>query len=255
MLALIALLVMWVVTSGDGSGGQGDGKNNGAGPATSIGPGPSVSGPAISEQPGGRDESEGSDGNGSTGSGGSADNGGGTGSGDSAGDGDGGTGDGDSSGTSSAGGGSGSGGGSSNRVPASSGLPDCTSSSVKLAVRSVRNSYEPGEKPGLELVATNKSSVTCKVDLGPKTAVLTITQAADQEEIWASDDCPDGSGRLLFEVPAHGTAKHVVKWDRKFSAAECATPPPGSAKPGTYLVEAQAPGFPRARTTFFLEKD
>ncbi|EGX57459.1 hypothetical protein SZN_22581, partial [Streptomyces zinciresistens K42] len=71
MCALLALLGAWLLTSGGGgrkndSGGGTDGKN----PTHSvITPGPSGSGPAISQAPGGRDESTGGGGSGGTGEG------------------------------------------------------------------------------------------------------------------------------------------------------------------------------------------
>lgn len=99
--ALLALLTTWLVTTGGTGGKDGGNGANGKNPAPSITPGPSSSGPAISQAPGGRDES------GDEGSGGSS-SGSGAGSGGGSGDGSGG-GAGDGSGTGS-GGGSGSGG-------------------------------------------------------------------------------------------------------------------------------------------------
>ncbi|MGH4033295.1 hypothetical protein ACQB60_30655 [Actinomycetota bacterium Odt1-20B] len=241
VLGLLLLLVLWVVTSGGGDGKNGAGGPNDKGPATSITPGPSGSGPAISEHPGGRDESSGS----------GAGDGGGDGSGSGGGGGDG-SGSGGADGSDD---GAKGGGGSGDRLPAGSRLPNCTSGDVKLTLRSVKNSYEVGEKPKFEVTATNGSGGACKLDLGGAETVLTITQADTDDEIWSSDDCPGGSGSLLLRVPADGKVTHAVEWDRKPSADHCATPPAGSAKPGTYLVEAKAPGLGSARASFVLEKD
>ncbi|MFF6997784.1 hypothetical protein ACFY93_22880 [Streptomyces sp. NPDC008313] len=245
VLGLLALVVVWVVTSGGGGKGGGNGAN-GKNPAPSITPGPSSSGPAISQHPGGRDES-----------GGGGDSGTGTGSGSGTGPGSG-AGDSGGSGGGSAGG-TGSGvvgdAGSAERLPAGSAVPDCTSGAVTLTLRSVHNRYAPGERPEFELIAENSSGSDCKVDLGPENAVMTITQAGSDEDIWASDDCPEGSGSLLLRVPADGRVTYTVKWDRKASAPECATPAAGSAGAGTYLVEAKAPGLAKARTSFVLAKD
>ncbi|UXI80062.1 hypothetical protein N6Q81_19585, partial [Streptomyces vinaceusdrappus] len=62
LLALLALLITWIVVAGGGDGGKDreDGAN-GKNPAPSITPGPSGSGPAISEAPSGRDASDGGD--------------------------------------------------------------------------------------------------------------------------------------------------------------------------------------------------
>ncbi|CCK28397.1 hypothetical protein BN159_4018 [Streptomyces davaonensis JCM 4913] len=247
VLALLALLIAWVLASGGGGGKNGANGSNGKNPAPStITPGPSGSGPAISQAPGGRDESE---------DGGSGDTAG-SGSGDGSGTDDG-AGSGGSGAEGSAGGGSagGTGVGAGDTLPAGSSLPNCTASAVKLTVRSARNTYDPGETPTLELTATNSSGGDCKVDLGPKNAVLTITQADSDEDYWSSEHCPKTAGNLIFRVAADSSVTYTVKWDRKPSAPECATPPAGSAGAGTYLVEATTPGFAKAQTSFVLEKD
>ncbi|CQR62646.1 Conserved Hypothetical Protein [Streptomyces leeuwenhoekii] len=257
VIALLALLITWIVTAGGGDGGDDrqDGAN-GKNPAPSITPGPSGSGPAISQAPGGRDESGSGDTGGSgdgSGSGSGDGSGAGAGSGDAAGSG----GSGGSGGAAGGGAPSGpsAGVGAGDALPAGSGLPDCTADAVKMSVRSVRNTYEPGRTPAFDLTVRNTSGTDCKVDLGPKQAVLTITQAGADDPFWSSADCPRNAASMLFRVPADGGITYTVKWDRKPSAPECGTPPAGSARAGTYLVEAKAPGFAKVRTSFVLEKD
>ncbi len=265
VVAVLALLITWVVTSGGGGGDKNDADgSDGKNPTASITPGPSGSDPAISQAPGGRDESggEGSDGNGDgdgddSGSGGSNGSAGSGGSDDSA-SGGAGSGSGSGGGTGGANGGANGGAGGSSSgdtVPAGSSLPNCTTGSVKLTLRSVNNSYTPDEKPRIELIARNSSDTDCKIDLGPKRAVLTITQADGDDEIWSSADCPTGAASVLFRVPAHDEVVRTVEWNRKASAPQCATPPARSATPGTYLVEAKAAGLPKSRTSFVLKKD
>jgi hypothetical protein len=261
MLALLALLITWMVTSGGGSGSKNSADGtNGKNPTAEITPGPSGSGPAISQAPGGRDESSGGgSGDGSGESGGSGDSEGSEGSGGSdgstsAGSGSG-SGSGSASGSGEVGGGSGSGSGSGDTLPAGSSLPNCTSGAVKLTLRSVRNEYAPDEKPTFELIARNSSAGDCKLDLGPKHAVLTITQAGSDDEIWSSADCPKGAAGILLRIPANDRVTHIVEWNRKASAPQCATPPAGSATAGTYLVEAKAPGLAKSQTSFVLKKD
>ncbi|MCX4847191.1 hypothetical protein [Streptomyces sp. NBC_00893] len=240
LVALLALLIVWVVTSGGDKKSKDDARPAGSGPAQEITPGPDGSGPAISQQPGGRDESDGSGGDGTdAGSGG--------------GPGDGGTG---SGGGSDAGSGGASGGGTAGQqVPASSSLPDCTPTALRLSL-STELEYAPGEKPKFELVVKNTSATTCKADLGPKNAVLTITEAGgDDDQVWSSKDCPRNAAGLLLKVPAGATVVHTVEWDRRKSSPQCATPPAGTAGPGTYLVEAKAPGEPVQRASFVLAKD
>ncbi|WPP31223.1 hypothetical protein [Streptomyces sp. CL7] len=264
VLALLALLITWVVVSADGNGNGSDNGANGKNPAPSITPGPSGSGPAISQAPGGRDEtggggSEGS-GDGSGGSSGSDDEGGDGDPADSAGaggaDGAGGGGAGGSAGGGSEGGTS-AGVGTGDALPAGSGsgLPNCSASAVRFSLRSERNTYGPADTPTFLLTARNTSGADCRIDLGPERTVLTVSQATDDDTFWASDDCPKGARTLAFRVPAGESITYTVTWDRKPSAAQCATPKAGAAKPGTYLVEAQAPGFEKVRTSFVLKAD
>ncbi|MEV6191301.1 hypothetical protein AB0M19_02770 [Streptomyces sp. NPDC051920] len=250
VLGLLTILIVWVVSTKSGGGHNGAGGSNGKNPASSITPGPSGSGPAISQHPGGRDESGGDGDDGGTDDGAS-----GGGSGDSSGDGsgDGSTGSGESAGGSDDG--ARNGGGAADRLPAGSTVPNCAPAAVKLSLKSVRNTYAPDEQPEIQIVAKNSSGGECKVDLGPKNAVLTITQAGSDEDIWASDDCPKDGAAFFLRVPAGGQAVHTVKWDRKPGAPACATPPSGSAPAGTYLVEAKAPGVAKAQTSFVLAKD
>ncbi|CAM5610800.1 hypothetical protein SBADM41S_11902 [Streptomyces badius] len=257
LVALLAVLIAWAVTSGGGGGGKDDAKPGGSDPVESITPGPGSSGPAISQQPGGRDESDDEDGSGGTGgSDGSGESSGGAGDGGSP---DGSstdgtsTGAGDSSGADTAGSGGGSAG---QQVPAGSPLPECKPSAVQLSLRT-KVSYGPDDKPKFELIAKNTSSATCKADFGPKSAVLTVTEAGgeDDDPIWSSKDCPAAAGPLFLKVPAGATVIHTVDWNRTLSAPGCATPPSGKAGPGTYLLEAKAPGEPVQRASFVLAKD
>lgn len=238
--ALLALLAVWTVSSGGGKPStNGEGKG-GPRPVTSITPGPSGSGPAISQAPGGRDPGSGSGAGAGTGSG--------TGAGAGKNGETGGAGPGDGSGA----GGSGAGA----PVPVDSPLPACAPSVVQWEVKSVKNEYEANEKPRLELIVRNVSGTACKVGLGPKQAVVTITQASGNKPVWSGADCPTGAGNVFYRLPAQGEAKQSLEWDRKPSAPDqCQTPPAGSAAPDTYVVEVKAPGMPVARTSFVLKQD
>ncbi|WP_414507234.1 hypothetical protein [Streptomyces sp. NEAU-L66] len=241
IVVLLALLVVWALnwggdagkSSDEGKGAQGDG------PATSITPGPSASGPVNDQKPGGRDESgddvgdEGSD----SGSGGSGAAGGGSGS---------------------SGGGSGSGGGpigqgsGKNAVSAGSSLPNCVSGKAELVLHSVKRSYAPGARPKFELTVENAAGAACKVDLGQKATVLTISDAAGDDRVWASNDCPSGTEPALLQVPAKGSVQRVIEWDRRASGPQCATPSSAKVPAGKYEIEAKVPGLEAARTTFVL---
>ncbi|MEU7063719.1 hypothetical protein ACIGQE_14955 [Streptomyces sp. NPDC053429] len=241
--ALLALLAVWTVSSGGGKPStNGEGKG-GPRPVTSITPGPSGSGPAISQAPGGRGGSGSASG---SGGGGGAGSGSGAGAGKNGETGGGGSGDGGGNG----------GSGAAAPVPADSALPTCAPGVVQWEVKSVKNEYEANEKPRLELIVRNVSGTTCKIGLGPKQAVMTITQASGNKPVWSGADCPAGAGNAFFRLPAQGEAKQSLEWDRRPSAPDqCQTPPAGSAAPDTYVVEVKAPGLPVARTSFVLKQD
>ncbi|MEU3339268.1 hypothetical protein ACWCQ1_14130 [Streptomyces sp. NPDC002144] len=254
VLALLALLITWIVTSGGGGGKKDDG-SKGRTPAPTITAGPSSSGPAISQAPGGRDDSGGSGSSGSDSGGSSGSSGSDGGSGAGSAGGAGGSGGTEGSGGGAGGSGTGAGVGQGDTIPAGSTLPNCTASAVRLSVRSLHNSYGPGDTPTLLLTARNVSGQDCKVDLGPKSAVLTISQSDSSDDYWSSADCPRTSGSLLFRAPAGSSITYTVKWDRKPSAPNCATPPAGSAGAGTYLVELTAAGFGKQQSSFVLNDD
>ncbi|WP_411083950.1 hypothetical protein [Streptomyces sp. cmx-18-6] len=261
LVALLAVLIAWVVTSAGGGGSKDDAKPGASDPVKSITPGPGSSGPTITQQPGGRDESgdEGSDGsNGDSGDTGGSGGGSDGASGGSASDGtsEGGTG---TAGAGSEGTGTGSGGGGTagQQVPAGSSLPDCKPGAVELTLRTKKVNYAPDDKPKFELVAKNTSSTACKADLGPKNVVLTVTEAGgeDDDVVWSSKDCPTAPGPLFLKVPAGATIVHTVDWNRTRSSPNCATPPATKAGPGTYLLEAKAPDNPVRQASFVLKKD
>ncbi len=252
LVALLVLLVIWAV----GLGGDGGGKDDAKGPsggdtASTITPGPSSSGPVNDQRPGGRDESD--DEKETGGTGGSGDSGGSGGTGGSGGNAGGGPGGSGGNGTIGAAGGLGVGNGA--LEPSDSTLADCEAGTVELTLRSLKNSYEPGDKPKFELAVKNSGDGACKVDLGCASASLTITDAAD-DHVWVSDDCPSGNATSMVRVPGDDAIKRTVDWDRKITHENCASPSGVQAAPaGTYLVEAKVDGLGTARVSFVLAKD
>ena len=257
MAGVLALLTVWALTLG-GGGSQDEGKGGGGkGPASSITPGPTDSGPAISDRPGGRDDPEdggGSDDGSGNGDGDGGAGGAGGGSGSSGGSGwePGGSGAGDTgSGSGGTAGGDGTGGGAA--VPAGSQLADCSGSDVKITLRSVHKKYAPDEKPEFELTAVNRRGTACKLDLGRKATVVTISDP-DDDTFWASDDCARDAGQALIQLPANGKATHTFTWYRKPSADNCGTPDKGSAGPGHYTIKVDVQGVKKVSTSFDLKK-
>nr|WP_202487838.1 hypothetical protein [Streptomyces sp. SID8354] len=257
VLVLLIALVVWVLTmGGDDEKTANEGKGaHGSGPAASITPGPAPTGPVNGQKPGGRDES---------GAGGASGSDGGSGSGSDSGS-AGGEGSDNGSGSGGSGGGSGTGGAGSGGaaiglpagevVAAGPSLPNCGSETVKLTLKSAKDSYSPDEKPKFRLTVENSGGAACKVDLGRKAAVLTINDTAGDDPVWASDDCPTGAAPALLQVPAKGAVTRTVEWDRRASGPQCATPSTAVVPAGEYLIQAKVPGLAPVHTTFELTKD
>lgn len=256
LLALIAAIAVWAVTSRGGGGGHSaSAPTNSHTPATTITPGPTPSGPHNGGEPGGRDTAP------SDSSGGSSGGNGGTGDDSSSGASTGGSGDdGATAGAATAGSGSGGSGGTGTvpapgrGVKAGSSLPTCAPGTVTLALSSVLNSYQPGQDPEFRLVATNSGASACKIDVGPKSAVFTVTGAPGGSHVWASDDCPT-TGSHLLQVPAHSSMSYTLRWNGRTSSPQCAKPKGGQAGPGTYLVQLQKSGYGSKQASFQLTDD
>lgn len=236
LVALLAALIAWAVTSVNGGGTKDDGKPGGSDPVESITPGPGSSGPKITQRPGGRDESEDSEGaensGGSDGSNGDTSGAGSEGgSGSDTGSGSDGTSTGGADAAGAGGGGTGSGGSAAGRqVPADSPLPECKPGALELTLRT-KVSYGPDDRPKFEILARNTSSAACKTDLGPKNVVLTVTEAGEDNDdvIWSSKDCPAAPGPLFFQVPAG--RRSCTRWTGTAPAPPPTAPPRPPARP------------------------
>ncbi|MFD0383554.1 hypothetical protein ACFQ2B_17865 [Streptomyces stramineus] len=116
----------------------------------------------------------------------------------------------------------------------------------------MKDTYKPDEKPTFEIVVKNTGSSACKVNFGATAAVLKITSGDDH--VWSSADCPRGTGAVLVELAGSGETKRTLEWDRKRSAARCATPSGDTtAGAGTYRVEVKVAGVTE-KFTFALDK-
>lgn len=125
---------------------------------------------------------------------------------------------------------------------------------MRLQLASVQNSYSPGDTPAFKLRAANSGGTTCKIDFGPRNAVVTITATSDNHHVWASDDCP-ASASYPLQVPGHSSATFTLHWNKETSAPRCAAPNAQQAAPGTYLAAAHLPGYPQMQVSFVLSAD
>ncbi|WP_133259929.1 hypothetical protein [Streptacidiphilus pinicola] len=249
IVVLAALAVVVVVVGVLASGGGGSGRQTTAGsggtPASSLTPGPTHGGSNDGTAGGSGGTASPSTGATSSGSPTSAPSGapivtgpsGGT-SGGGTGGGAGGSGSGGSG--SASGGGSGSGGGSTlaPNQPGTKSLPTCAATDLDLSLTSTAQTYRPSQFPEFQLGISNTGGSACKVDLGAKSAVLTITSDTGAT-VWSSGDCPKDTSPQWYAVPAAGDGPltALFGWGRTTSKPGC-TPGSGggSASAGTYVA-------------------
>lgn len=93
--------------------------------------------------------------------------------------------------------------------------------------------YAIGEKPDFTVAVSNKGTVDCTADLGPKSLVLTIYSGADR--IWSSADC--GGQQDLRAVAPNTVLQVPFNWSRVRSQPGCSGPATAAAI-GTYYATA-----------------
>lgn len=277
VLLLAAALTLWAFLAG-GGGGKREGAAGvpSSSPTPSITPGPSRSGPAIDNPPGGGSHDSGKPAPGKSSSpggtsGGDSDdtdqhlgpddsgwvpsapdegNGGGNGGGSTSGGATGG----------GSGGKTGSGGASG-----SSGRPDpatvqtlkpCSADDVTLRLIPEKpgkgETFGPDDLARFRLKVTNAGGTDCKVDTTPK---VTVTSPDGTKRVWSSKDCPDESFPLLLGVRADATTATVFQWAKvRASEKSCDADTLQHAAAGDYLMTVQVPGLGKAEHDFTLKK-
>ena len=257
VLAAVLLLILWLLLSGGGGKDHAASGPTASTPAASITPGGSNDGTAV----GGTGTAPGSGGSSGTtptpsGSGrpsapagtngGTVVVGGDGGSGDTTGGGSGSNGGGDGS----TGGSGGTAGGGTGAPPANAtgtmNLPVCAAADVELALTSSEQTYDSTQWPTFQLAITNTTGAACRVDLGAKSAVLTVSSDSN-DHVWSSGDCPRVTAAQWYVVPAAGAAPLTAQfgWTRTTSAPGC-TPGGGGGGvgAGTYVARIAVSGVP-----------
>ncbi|MDH6135339.1 hypothetical protein P3T37_004754 [Kitasatospora sp. MAA4] len=240
-VAVVALLVAWLTLGQDGGGTKPTSAHPAPAPSavTSITPGATPTGPAISTHPGGT----GGGGTGTSvgGTGGTNPTAAPTGASDTTGGTD------TTTGGASGGTGTGSTGSTAGGAPPINtgdvmALPVCTASQLTLELAGTQNAYQPKEKPTFELKVRNASGTPCRVDLSQAASAITVNSASG-ERIWSSADCvTDKQGRWVQITPATALTETFV-WDRTRSKPQCPTPTDTTPAPaGNYLVQAELTG-------------
>jgi hypothetical protein len=245
VLAAVLALLAWLLLGGGGPAKTAATSSTGSHPATSITPGPSGSGTGGS--------SDGSSAGGGTGASASPSAGAtvstpaGT-NGGTVVTVDGGTGTSAGTGTPGASGSPGAPGSGGTTGPAANAsgtmnLAVCAGADVELSLTSTEQSYNSSQWPTFQLAVTNTSGAACRVDLGAKSAVLTVSNSSSNH-VWSSGDCPRVTADEWYAVPASGASLTAVfQWARTTSAPGC-TPGHGGAAAGagTYVARVAISG-------------
>jgi hypothetical protein len=124
-------------------------------------------------------------------------------------------------------------------------LPVCAGADVELALTSTGQNYTSSQLPTFQLAITNTSGAACRVDLGAKSAVLTISSVGNNH-VWSSGDCPKVTAAQWYAVPASGSPLTAqFQWSRITSAPGC-TPGGGGGGvgAGSYVARAGVGSVP-----------
>ncbi|WP_160311634.1 hypothetical protein [Streptacidiphilus melanogenes] len=122
--------------------------------------------------------------------------------------------------------------------PGTRNLPTCAATDLDLSLTSTAQTYRPSQFPGFQLGITNTGGSACKVDLGAKSAVLTITSDTGAT-VWSSSFCPKDTSSQWYAVPAAGDGPltALFGWGRTTSKPGCTPGDGGSSAPaGTYVA-------------------
>ncbi|MFD0329960.1 hypothetical protein ACFQZC_21490 [Streptacidiphilus monticola] len=100
-------------------------------------------------------------------------------------------------------------------------LPQCAPADLELALNSSEQTYNSSQWPTFTLDVTNTGGAACRIDLGAKSAVLTITSDSGTR-VWSSGDCPKDGSAQWYAVPASGgPLTATFQWARTTSKPGC----------------------------------
>ncbi|MFC1431808.1 caspase domain-containing protein [Streptacidiphilus sp. N1-3] len=124
-------------------------------------------------------------------------------------------------------------------------LPICGAADVELALTSTVETYSATQWPTFRLAITNTTGAVCRLDLGAKSAALTISDEGSNH-VWSSGDCPKVTAARWYAIAASSgsslTAQFV--WPRTTSTPGCSPAgAAGTAAAGTYVARIDVVGI------------
>lgn len=124
----------------------------------------------------------------------------------------------------------------------------CASGSLAVAVTVDHTAFPAGVAPRFVMTIANRSSSSCRVDVGPSVRAFTVYSGHDR--IWSTADCT-GTGHVVTTLRPRQQLAYAVVWQRHRSAAHCPTGT-AAALPGYYRVSASIGSLQSSEAAFSL---
>jgi len=123
---------------------------------------------------------------------------------------------------------------------ASKRVPNCSTSDVKERVSTNKRTYGPGKMVMMTSSVRNASAKTCKVEIGPTSPSLTVTNSKG-DVVWNNCFANDRPGVCSLSLESHSlkpgaTFARTFEWDQRSS------PPSARVPAGTYRLTARFSG-------------
>ncbi len=126
----------------------------------------------------------------------------------------------------------------------------CATAAVVIRAETDKESYGPDELPVLDLVVRNEGEIPCVVNVG--TSQMEFVLTLDDERVFSSTDCQDGSQDLERTLAPDGAERASFEWARNRTVPGC-TAVDGDLAGGTYTLVTRLGGRSSSPVTFTLE--
>lgn len=126
----------------------------------------------------------------------------------------------------------------------------CGTDTVVVEAETDRESYGPDELPVLDLVVRNEGETPCVLNVG--TSQMEFVLTLDDERVFSSTDCQDGSQDLERILAPDGEERAPFEWTRNRTVPGCTAVDEDPAG-GTYTLVTRLGGRSSSPVTFTLE--
>ncbi|MGO1696103.1 MAG: hypothetical protein ACTHZK_10385 [Arthrobacter sp.] len=126
----------------------------------------------------------------------------------------------------------------------------CASGDITLGAATDQGSYDPAEKPVLEMKIENTGSEDCTVNVGTSQQEFSIVSGSDR--IFSTTDCRKDPSDSDMTLKAGATESARFTWDRQRSAPGCKDIE-SKPRPGTYTFTAKLGDVESDKVNFSLK--